>query len=179
MLLPTRGTVLIDRQTFITKKLLSRYEKIAYLPEETFLPHSISVSKFLKTLTTKAADYVSEHYSSKLMNHLIGSLSSGELRLLELIFVISLNRMFLLLDEPFTGIEPLTLEKLIALISKQRDIGKGILITDHYYRYTSQLSDFAYLMKEGECQKLDEHMNLEKQLQAKGYSANQSTKPKL
>ena len=111
LLLPTRGTVFIDRQAFIEKKLLQRYQKIAYLSQETFLPRDMSVSKFLNTFRTKADDCASEYYPSRLMNQQIGSLSSGEVRLLELIFIISLDRIFLLLDEPFTGIEPLIIDQ--------------------------------------------------------------------
>ena len=169
LLLPTKGTVFIDRQAFAEKKLLQRYQKIAYLSQETFLPRDMSVSKFLNTFRTKAEDCASEYYPAKLMNQQIGSLSSGELRLLELIFIISLDRIFLLLDEPFTGIEPLIIEKMIDLISKQRDAGKGVLITDHYYRYISQISDLAYFMREGKCEKLDGSQNLEQQLRNKEY----------
>ncbi len=160
VLLPTNGTIFIDGEAFVKKRLTKRFEKMAYLPQETFLPKDIAVSNFLTMLSNEAKEYVLAHLPSKLINQTIGSLSSGELRLIELIFIISLNRMFLLLDEPFTGIEPLYIEKMITLISEQRNLGKGILITDQYYRYTTQLSDYAFFMKIGVCQILDEHRAL-------------------
>lgn len=172
LILPTSGTIFIDGGSFIQKKLISRYKKIAYLPQETFLPRDITVNGFLKTLPNKSKQLVSNNYPKKLMNHLIGSLSYGELKLLELIFVISLDRMFLLLDEPFTGIEPLVIEKMIDLISKQRESGKGVLITDHYYQYTSQVSDLAFWLKDGKSYSLCGHIDIDKQLRAKGYLPN-------
>ncbi len=175
VLLPTNGTIFIDGETFIRKRLLKRYEKIAYLSQETFLPRDIKVSKFLTMVSSEAKQYISVHFRTRLMSQTIGSLSGGELRLLELIFVISLNRLFLLLDEPFTGIEPLYIEKMMTLIAEQSSLGKGILITDHYYRYTSELSDYAYFMKNGDCHKLDEQRTFAEQLREKGYLGSQLT----
>lgn len=167
--LPAGGAVSIDGQAFPKKKLLQRYRKIAYLSQETFLPGDMRVSNFLNTSSSEAQAYACRHYPSGLANQTIGSLSNGELRLLELIFIISLNRDFLLLDEPFTGIEPLMIEKMVKLISKQRDSGKGILITDQYYRYISEISELAYFIKAGKCQQLDADGNLGRQLRTKGY----------
>lgn len=173
ILLPTNGTIFIDGEAFVQKRLIKRYDKIAYLSQETFLPRDIIVAKLFRKLSRETQDYVLTHFPSKLLNQTIASLSGGELRLLEIILIISLNRKFLMLDEPFTGIEPLYIEKMMGLISEQRSLGKGILITDHYYRYTSELSDYAYFMRDGYCQKLDEYRALGEQLREKGYLGNQ------
>lgn len=174
VVLPTTGRVFIDGQAFSERKVFKRYGKIAYLSQETFLPRDTTVVKLLRMISSKTKDIFSVHFPSKLINRKIGALSGGELRLLELIFVVSLNRLFLLLDEPFTGIEPLYIEKMMRLISEQSRLGKGILITDHYYRYTAQLSDYGYFMKNGECHKLDEQKTLAEQLREKGYLGSQS-----
>lgn len=169
IMLPTDGTVFIDGEAFIKKELKKRYEKIAYLPQGTFLPKDIDVAQFIGTLSIEARNYVLRHFPANLINQTIASLSGGELRLLEVVFTISLNREFLLLDEPFTGIEPLYIEKMMTLIAEQRAFGKGILITDHYYRYSSQLSDYGYFQSNQECKKLDENQPLTEQLQEHGY----------
>lgn len=77
-----------------------------------------------------------------------------------------------MIDEPFTGIEPIIIDKMTALLIEQKNAGKGILITDHYYRYTSKISDVAYMMKEGNCKELESEMELQPQLIEKGYLNN-------
>ena len=79
-----------------------------------------------------------------------------------------------MLDEPFTGIEPLIIEKMIKLIRSERDDGTGILLTDQYYRYISQIADEAYLMKNGQCERLDPKVEFNGQLRERGYLSESS-----
>ena len=68
---------------------------------------------------------------------------------LEINILFSLNRQYYLLDEPFTGVEPTLIDKICELLNYQKGNGKGILLTDHYYRYVTKLVDQAYLLKDG------------------------------
>ena len=107
----------------------------------------------------------------KLKRQKIISLSGSELRYLEIIFLFSLDRKYYLLDEPFTGIEPLFIEKIIDLIQKEKEKGKGILITDHYHRYVTEIIDKCYLMKDGYIKEIDKSKNFKKELLNNGYLA--------
>ncbi len=166
---PKSGTIFIEEKQFTKNRRLGRYRKIAYLPQDAFLPKDITVAGLFEKLSKRARMEILELYSSKLLAQKIGLLSTGEHRLLELLIVLSLGRNFLLLDEPFTGIEPLIIEKMIKLIRSERDDGTGILLTDQYYRYISQIADEAYLMKNGQCERLDPS-----QLRERGYLGESS-----
>jgi lipopolysaccharide export system ATP-binding protein len=77
-------------------------------------------------------------------------LSGGERRRLEIARALAANPQFLLLDEPFTGIDPITIEDLQRLIMHLRDRGLGILITDHNPKATLNIVSRAYVMFDGE-----------------------------
>ena len=149
---PVSGSVFINGKAFLYKSRYLRYKNISYLCQDSFLPKDISVKKLIEAFQIrKNTDYIYENFRNDLLDQKIRNLSGGEHRLLELILIISLDRKFILLDEPFTGIEPKIIEKIINLISIERDKGKGILLTDHYHHYTSTIVDTAYLLKDSKC----------------------------
>jgi lipopolysaccharide export system ATP-binding protein len=78
------------------------------------------------------------------------SLSGGERRKLEICRALILDPKFLLLDEPFTGIDPLTIIDLQKILIKLRNKGIGIIISDHNVRDTFRITDRAYIIDEGE-----------------------------
>ena len=82
------------------------------------------------------------------MNQKVGTLSTGELRYLEISLVIKLGHPFVLLDEPFSMIEPLHKEALKATLIKAKE-KKGIVMTDHYYQDVLHVADKLALMKDG------------------------------
>lgn len=77
-------------------------------------------------------------------------LSGGERRRAEIARALALNPKFLLLDEPFTGIDPKTREEIQDIVRQLKDMGIGILITDHNVRETLEITDRAYIIYEGE-----------------------------
>jgi lipopolysaccharide export system ATP-binding protein len=77
------------------------------------------------------------------------SLSGGERRRVEIARAIATEPAFLLLDEPFTGIDPIAVADIQAMIRQLRDRGLGILITDHQVRETLAIVDRAYIMNNG------------------------------
>ena len=77
------------------------------------------------------------------------ALSGGERRRVEIMRALATRPQFILLDEPFAGIDPLAVTDLQKLIRKLKDKGLGILISDHNVRETLQVCDFAYIMNAG------------------------------
>ncbi len=169
LILPSTGMVYINGEPFRKKSLMLRSREISYLFQETFLPKDLKVKDFVSKLP--ASEYIEQNPGplSDLQKVRISSLSGGELRYLELVLILSLDRQYILLDEPFTGVEPIIIEEMIKLIIKERDKGKGLLITDHYYFYTSKIADTAYFLEEGQCTLLDSNKKLDQELQKKGY----------
>jgi lipopolysaccharide export system ATP-binding protein len=84
-----------------------------------------------------------------LRKHKAYSLSGGERRRLEIARALTTEPDFLLLDEPFAGIDPIAVEEIQSMISELKKRGMGILITDHNVRETLAITDRAYIMFEG------------------------------
>jgi lipopolysaccharide export system ATP-binding protein len=80
------------------------------------------------------------------------TLSGGERRRLEITRALVTKPRFILLDEPFSGIDPIAVDEIQSIISKLRDKGLGVLITDHNVRDTLEITDRAYIMYEGSIQ---------------------------
>src|SRR6266550_4086987 len=78
------------------------------------------------------------------------SLSGGERRRVEIARSLAINPAFILLDEPFAGIDPIAVFEIQRIVSQLRARGIGILITDHNVRETLKITDRAYIIKEGE-----------------------------
>jgi lipopolysaccharide export system ATP-binding protein len=76
-------------------------------------------------------------------------LSGGERRRTEIARALAVNPMFVLLDEPFAGVDPIAVEEIQSIVAKLKDKNIGILITDHNVNETLSITDRAYLMFEG------------------------------
>lgn len=123
---------------------------IAYLPQDSFLP------PFLK-VTDICSDFNSLVKGSALIKLLdekrhakISALSWGEVRILEILWVLSQERDFYLLDEPFSGIAPIYLEDLAHLIRKTAQSNKAVVISDHVYQEVLRVSDKVLLIHNGD-----------------------------
>ena len=77
------------------------------------------------------------------------TLSGGESRRLEIARALVMEPKFMLLDEPFAGVDPIKVENIQAIIHRLRERGLGVLITDHNVRETLSITDHAYIMSEG------------------------------
>jgi lipopolysaccharide export system ATP-binding protein len=86
-------------------------------------------------------------------------LSGGERRRTEIARALSLNPNFILLDEPFAGVDPIAVEDIQHIVSKLKEKNIGILITDHNVHETLSITDRAYLLFEGEILKSGTSMN--------------------
>ena len=128
---------------------LKDLSSITYLPQFNFLPKRLSVKRILNDfgLQTHLFENIFPELTSKL-NISIGSLSGGELRLLELYVVARSNSFFSLLDEPFTHLSPAQIEMAKGLLVEVKAT-KGLIITDHMYKDILEISDDVYVLANG------------------------------
>ena len=113
--------------------------KVSYLPQDHFLPPFIRVREIVHTI-----DDTDEIFTD-ILDKRLNEISTGTLRFLECLWILNSEAPYLLLDEPFSGLSPLFIEKLQAVILKKR-ASKGIVLTDHIYRALLQISDRVVLM---------------------------------
>ena len=134
---------------------------IGYLAQESSVFRKLTVEQNLLAVLENMPLGRSERYER--MNSLIDdlgidhvrkqkayTLSGGERRRVEISRALALKPKFLLLDEPFAGVDPIAVFDIQGIIKKLRDNGLGILITDHNVRETLRITDRAYIMNEGE-----------------------------
>ena len=155
----------INNIPFEAKDIIPK-SKIAYLPQEPFLPKSMKVRDVIP-LYFKGDQQDKIFYAEgipKISNTGIGKLSMGELRYLELLLVGHLGHPFLMLDEPFSMVEPLYKEHIKTFLLQLKTT-KGIIITDHYYKDVLAVSTKSLLLKNGHLIPIEN----ENQLAAEGY----------
>lgn len=159
---PDAGTITLDETPLNRLPIQKRAAMgLGYLPQETSVFRKLSVEENLmlvlefQPLSTQARQQraealMKEFGIEKLRNTPAIQLSGGERRRVEIARALACNPRYLLLDEPFTGIDPITIEELQGLISHLTDRGLGILITDHNPQATLSIVDRAYVMFDGQ-----------------------------
>ena len=158
---PSSGTIRID-DTDITQQPvhIRGHEGIGYLPQEASIFRKLTVEDNLLAMleTTKLtraeqsakAEALMEEFSiTKLRDRLGIQLSGGERRRVEIARCLCMDPAFILLDEPFAGIDPLAVNDIMGIISHLKRRGMGVLITDHNVRETLRIVDKAYLLADG------------------------------
>ena len=158
---PTGGKVFIDGKEITSLPMYerSRYG-LGYLAQEPTIFRGLSVEDNLLAIIErieqnkqkqkeKVAELLEEFGLTKLAKQKAWSLSGGEKRRMEIARCMISNPKIILLDEPFVGIDPITVSELRQMIFKLRDKGIGILITDHNVRETLPLTQRAYLIYDG------------------------------
>lgn len=126
-------------------------ERIAYLPQHSFLPKNIKVRDIIPIYFDQEKKQEAVFYDpliAKLAAKKIGELSLGQVRYLEVLLVGNLNHSFLMLDEPFSMIDPLHKMEISKLLNKLK-AEKGIIITDHYYEDVLRITTQNLIIKEG------------------------------
>jgi lipopolysaccharide export system ATP-binding protein len=159
---PDQGRVLLDGMD-ITKMPMYRRAKngIGYLPQEPSVFRKMTVADNLMAVleTMDLSGIERRERRDQLLTelgiaHLAGSmaytLSGGERRRVEIARALTLSPKFILLDEPFAGIDPLAVQDIQGIISLLKSKGIGVLITDHNVRETLAITDRAYIISEGE-----------------------------
>jgi lipopolysaccharide export system ATP-binding protein len=159
---PDSGRVLLDDQdiTDTPMYLRARDFGISYLPQEPSVFRKLTVEENI--LAVLEAQPLSWHERRERMERLIAqlglvhirqiqgyALSGGERRRVEIARALAISPRFILLDEPFSGIDPIAVLDLQKIISDLRAGGIGVLITDHNVRETLSVTDRAYIINEG------------------------------
>lgn len=156
-----------NRNIRIDKKVYSgpagKGDALAYLPQHSFLPKDISIKKIADIFIDDARVRKTILDDRRIQQHVrktVAELSAGERRYLEILLLVSLPVKFVLLDEPFSGIEPLYKRRIIALIRAYRKT-KGFIITDHDYRNIIEASNRIVLLVNGSCKNIKALIELE------------------
>lgn len=141
-------SVSYNEQPFTISK--NRQNRIfGYLPQDPFLFNNITVNETIHTWFPDNADQdrlLYEPLIHTINKKRVGSLSMGERRFLECMLVLNLEQPVLLLDEPFSALAPLQIERAIDLIT-ERCAHKAVFITDHYYEHVLKIADRTLLLK--------------------------------
>ncbi len=161
MVSPNAGTVHIDNIDITDKAMYQRAKLgISYLPQEASIFRKMSVENNIKAileLQKKNRKQRKERLEELLEDfgiaHIRKSkgymLSGGERRRCEIARTLASDPKFVLLDEPFAGIDPIAVEDIMKIIHKLRDRGIGVLITDHNVHETLSITDRAYILIDG------------------------------
>ncbi len=159
---PDAGSVLLGNDDITQMPMYQRAQKgISYLPQEPSVFRKLTVEENLlavyETLNLPLAErenrtqeLLEEFGLSHLARNRAYSLSGGERRRVEIARSLAIDPAFILLDEPFAGIDPIAVFDIQRIVSQLRSRGIGILITDHNVRETLKITDRAYIIKEGE-----------------------------
>jgi lipopolysaccharide export system ATP-binding protein len=161
MIKPDKGHVFLDDEDITTYPMYLRARRgVGYLPQETSVFKKLTVKQnimaILETLSIskleqeERADMLLDELGIKhLMNQKANLLSGGERRRLEITRALATNPSFILLDEPFAGIDPLAVIDIKNIIEHLKNRGIGILISDHNVRETLEACDKAYILNDG------------------------------
>jgi len=162
MIKPTNGKIFLNQKDITGDPMYKRSRKgIGYLSQEPSIFGKLSVEDNLRLVLelTEISKSDQEEKINKLLEDLSishlrknkgGSLSGGERRRVEICRSLAIDPDFILLDEPFAGVDPIAVEDIQSIVHslKNRDI--GVLITDHNVRETLSITDRSYLLFEGE-----------------------------
>lgn len=137
-------------------------QKIGFLPQDSFLPKEMKVRDVIPMMFPKGEEQDKIFYSegvARFDSIKIGKLSAGQLKYLELLLVAHLPQTFLLLDEPFSMVEPQYIEKIKELLISIK-AEKGIIMTDHYYRDVLDIATRSFILKNGNLFKVESEQDL-------------------
>jgi lipopolysaccharide export system ATP-binding protein len=158
---PDRGRVFLDNEDVTDDPMYVRARKgIGYLPQEPSIFRGLTVEQnilaILETLDLNAAerrrrarDLLAELNLSALAQAPAYTLSGGERRRAEITRALVMSPRFILLDEPFAGIDPIAVTDIQQIIFHLKARGIGVLITDHNVRETLRITDRAYIVADG------------------------------
>ena len=162
LITPNAGKIFLDEEDITTEPVYKRAQKgIGYLAQEASVFRKLSVednikavlemSKLSKADQRDRVEQMLEEFGLRKIRKSLGiQLSGGERRRTEIARALALNPKFILLDEPFAGVDPIAVEDIQEIVSKLKDKNIGILITDHNVHETLSITERAYLLFEGE-----------------------------
>ena len=157
-----RGDILLDDESLTQLAMHERAKKgIGYLPQEPSIFRKLSVRDNIMAILETRKNLNPEQRQQKLdelleefnITHIADSqgmsLSGGERRRVEIARALAAEPKYILLDEPFAGVDPISVGDIKAIINQLKDRGLGVLITDHNVRETLDVCEHAYIVQEG------------------------------
>lgn len=161
LVMPEGGTVLVDGKDVTALPMYRRAQLgIGYLPQEMSIFRGLSVQDNISAILDiavadrhKRRERLEELLSEFTIEHLRRApalaLSGGERRRVEIARCLAADPKYLLLDEPFAGVDPISVGDIRQLVADLKNRGIGVLITDHNVRETLEIVDRAYILHEG------------------------------
>jgi lipopolysaccharide export system ATP-binding protein len=158
---PNDGKVFLDDKEITDYPMYKRAQMgIGYLPQEVSVFRKLSVEDNIAAILemmplteeeqkNKLEELLEEFGLNHVRKNLGHNLSGGEKRRTEIARALASNPSFILLDEPFAGVDPIAVEDIQLIVSKLKEKNIGILITDHNVQETLSITDRAYLLFEG------------------------------
>jgi lipopolysaccharide export system ATP-binding protein len=161
MIKPNEGKIFLDDEDITKEPMYKRAQLgIGYLAQEASVFRKLSVEDNIKAILEmtklnkeeqklKLEELLNEFHLQHIRTNLGDRLSGGERRRTEIARCLAADPKFILLDEPFAGVDPIAVEDIQAIVAKLKQRNIGILITDHNVQETLQITDRAYLLFEG------------------------------
>lgn len=159
---PLSGKVRFDGEDVTRLPMYRRAQRgVGYLPQESSVFRRLTVADNIKLvmemqgakaarIRQRVAELAAELHITNILDSVGGVLSGGERRRVEIARALATDPKFILLDEPFTGIDPVTIEELQTILRGLRERGIGILITDHNVAATFKITDRNYILDDGQ-----------------------------
>lgn len=162
LITPNEGKIFLDDEEITHEPMYRRAQKgIGYLAQEASVFRQLSVEDNLRAVLEmtklskdeqdeRVENLLTEFSLHKIRKSLGIQLSGGERRRTEIARALAINPSFILLDEPFAGVDPIAVEDIQEIVKKLKQKNIGVLITDHNVHETLSITDRAYLLYEGE-----------------------------
>jgi lipopolysaccharide export system ATP-binding protein len=162
LIVPNEGVIMLDEENITKEPMYKRAQRgIGYLAQEASVFRKLSVEDNIRAvleMTTKTKEeqhetvekLLNEFGLQKIRKSLGNQLSGGERRRTEIARALAIDPKFILLDEPFAGVDPIAVEDIQEIVRKLKNKNIGVLITDHNVHETLTITDRAYLLFEGD-----------------------------
>ena len=163
MIKPTKGDIFLDDNKITNDPMYKRARKgVGYLAQEPSIFSKLTVENNLKLVLEMRRDLTKDEQEeklnsllddfsvTKLRNSKGGTLSGEERRRVEIARSLCIDPDFVLLDEPFAGVDPIAVEEIQSIINSLKERNIGVLITDHNVRETLSITDRSYLLFNGQ-----------------------------
>lgn len=158
---PNAGQIFLDDQEITNDPVFRRAQKgVGYLAQEASVFRKLSVEDNIRAVL-EMTDYTQEYQRDRLeyliqefslqkvRKNLGQQLSGGERRRTEIARAVSINPKFILLDEPFAGVDPIAVAEIQSIVSSLKELNIGVIITDHNVHETLSITDRTYILVEG------------------------------
>lgn len=158
---PNGGQIFLDDEDITDDPVFRRAQKgVGYLAQEASVFRKLSVedniravlemTSYTKEYQSERLEYLIQEFSlQKVRKNLGQQLSGGERRRTEIARAVSINPKFILLDEPFAGVDPIAVAEIQSIVASLKELNIGVIITDHNVHETLSITDRTYILVEG------------------------------